>query len=73
MIRLDGSAHRLERMMIYKAFDGILAGDSEPELIEFVQLYHAGSPHIRQEIRHRVTYYIRMHFAKQNPRTSGSR
>ena len=65
MIRLDGSAHRLERMMIYKAFDGILAGDSEPELIEFVQLYHAGSPHIRQEIRHMVIYRIRLHLAKK--------
>ncbi|MGN0592010.1 MAG: hypothetical protein ACI4JQ_02045 [Ruminococcus sp.] len=73
MIRLDGSAHRLERVMIYRAFDGILAGDSETDLIEFVQLYHAGSPHIRSEVWHRVTYHIRMHFAKKNPRTSGSR
>ena len=65
MIRLDGIAHRLERMMIYNAFDGILAGDSGPDLIEFVRLYHAGSPHIRQEIRHIVIYRIRLHFAKK--------
>lgn len=73
MIRLDGSAHRLERMMIYKAFDGILAGDSETDLIEFVRLYHAGSPHIRSEVRRGVTYHISMHFSKKNPRTGGNR
>ena len=65
MIRLDGIAHRLERMMIYKAFDGILAGDSESDLIEFVRLYHAGSPHIRHETRHMVIYRIKLHFAKK--------